>query len=354
MKIALLTDTHWGVRSDNVSFLDNSKKFLDEVFFPTLEQLNINTVIHLGDLVDRRKYININTANRLRQDFLDVLKDMNINAHFIMGNHDCYYKNNNNINALTELIKDKYPFKLYTHDAEEVEFDHLPILIVPWISDHNIKQVMEKINETKSQVCFGHFEIQGFEMYKGSIVSHGTARDFFNKFDVLISGHYHHRSSDGHIFYLGSHAEFTWSDYNDDKGFHIFDTETRELTFIKNPFKMFRKIWYSDIEEDFDYTTINYEQYRGSIIKVIIQNKTNPYVFDKFIECLENVNPIDLQIVEDHLNLNLEDDINIVNEAESTLTIFKTYVDTTSFKGIDKGKLNNKLTQLYNRALASE
>ena len=42
MKIALITDTHWGVRNDNVSFHDNSKKFLDDVFFPTLMSKGIN------------------------------------------------------------------------------------------------------------------------------------------------------------------------------------------------------------------------------------------------------------------------------------------------------------------------
>ena len=83
MKIALITDTHWGVRNDNNSFMDNTKSFLDDVFFPYLQLHNIRDVIHLGDLVDRRKYINFNTANRLKEDFIKPLLDKNLNVHLV-------------------------------------------------------------------------------------------------------------------------------------------------------------------------------------------------------------------------------------------------------------------------------
>ena len=65
----------FGVRNDNVSFLDSSKSFLDNVFFPEIDRQQIKIIVHLGDLVDRRKYINIQTANRLREDFLDPIKN---------------------------------------------------------------------------------------------------------------------------------------------------------------------------------------------------------------------------------------------------------------------------------------
>lgn len=355
MKIALITDTHWGVRNDNIAFMDNSKSFLDNVFFPYLEKHGINTVIHLGDLVDRRKYINFNTLNRLKNDFLDLLLGRGMDVTLIAGNHDTYFKNTNELNALRELVYgSKYGFNIIDKYAEVVKFDNLPIFLTPWICDENRVQVLEAIQRGGATVCAGHLEIQGFEMYRGSVVSHGDDRSTFGRFDMVLSGHYHHRSTDGTIFYLGSHGEFTWSDYDDPRGFHILDTETLELTFIENPYKMFKKVWYNDVDEKFLNSDIDYTQYKNTMLKIIVTNKTNPYWFDKFVENIESENPIDIQIVEDHLNLNLEDDMEIVNEAESTLDIFKKYIDGYEIKNIDKQKLSSKITELYNEALTVE
>jgi DNA repair exonuclease SbcCD nuclease subunit len=355
MKIAIITDTHWGIRNDSVAFLDNSKMFLDNVFFPHLSKNGINTVLHLGDLVDRRKYINYNTATRLRNDFLQPLADRNIALHIIAGNHDTYYKNTNEINALRQLLYGNYTnTTIYDQYAEIVRFDNLPILLTPWICDDNRNQVLETIQRGGTSVCAGHLEIQGFEMYRGSIVSHGDDRSTFGRFDLVLSGHYHHRSSDGSIFYLGSHGEFTWSDYDDPRGFHILDTETLELTFVENPYKMFKKVWYNDADPSFLSQEIDYSIYKNTLLKVIVKNKNNLYWFDKFIENLESENPLDIQVVEDHLNLDLENDENIINEAESTLDIFKKYIDNYDLKNVNKDKLSKKIIELYNEALAVE
>ena len=355
MKIALITDTHWGVRNDNAAFMDNSKTFLETTFFPYIDDNNIRTVVHLGDLVDRRKYVNINTARRLREDFLKPLDDRNLDVHFIAGNHDTYFKNTNDVNALRELVVGKYPlFNIYSNYPVEVEFENLIVLMLPWICDENRKVSLEKIKSTPAQIVMGHLELAGFEMYRGSMVSHGDDRNLFNRFDLVLSGHYHHRSSDGTICYLGSHGEFTWSDYDDPKGFHILDTETRELTFIKNPYTMFEKVWYNDTDAKFLETVFDYSKYRKKIVKVIVQNKSNPLWFDKFIENIETENPIEMQIVEDHLNLNLEDDGDIVNEAESTIDIFKKYLETTQIKNVDTVKLTSKIIELYQEALTVE
>ena len=352
MKLALLTDTHYGVRNDNSAFMDNSKKFLDDVFFPYIDKNCINTVCHLGDLVDRRKYINMQTAARLRIDFLDKLANRGLDVHMIAGNHDTYFKNTNSINALHELVVGKYPFKVYSKYPKEVEFDNTIVLMTPWICDGNRKLSLEKFKSTPSQIIMGHLELSGFEMYKGSMVSHGDDRKMFERFDTVLSGHYHHRSSDGSIHYLGNHAEFTWSDYDDPKGFHILDTETRDLTFIQNPYNMFAKVWYDDVQNNPD--DIDIELYNGKIIKVIITNKSNPYKFDLFINKLEKSGVIDMQIVDDHLNVILEDDSTIISEAESTIDIFKHHINQINVQNLDKKKLETTIVDLYNEALAIE
>lgn len=352
MKIALLTDSHAGVRNDSVAFHDYMKRFYDNTFFRYLDDNDISTVIHCGDIVDRRKYININTAYRLRKDLIEPAIERGITWHQILGNHDVMHKNTNKISSFTELFN-KFPLNIY-EDATEVDFDGCNILLMPWINDENRGHALKLIKETNAQICFGHLEIQGFEMFKGSIVSHGDDPTMFGRFDIVCSGHYHHRSHRGNIHYLGSPGEFTWSDYDDPRGFHVFDTETRELTFIENPYKMFHKFWYNDGDPNFVDSDIDYNQFEGKIIKIIITEKNNPYWFEKFIENIEKKNPIDIQIVEDHLNLNLEDDQDIIDEAESTIDIFKKYIQNTESKGIDKNKLERKIVDLYHEALTLE
>jgi len=356
MKIALITDTHWGIRNDNIAFMDNSKRFLDEVFFPYLDANNIRTVVHLGDLVDRRKYLNHYTMHRLMNDFLIPLDNRNINVHFIAGNHDTYFKNTNEINAIENILGDRFEdnFTSYQRFPREIEFDNTIILMLPWICDENRNVSLHKIKTTPAQIVMGHLELAGFEMHRGSIVSHGDDRSIFDRFDMVLSGHYHHRSSDGSIHYLGSHAEFTWSDYDDRKGFHILDTKTRDLTFIENPFIMFDKVWYDDVTLGREPEGIDLSSLQNKIIKVIVKNKTDPYRFDRFIEQIEKIGVLEMQIVEDHLNLSIETDEEIVDEAESTVNIFKKYIEQVNSPNLDKNKLEKTIVELYNEAIAIE
>lgn len=349
MKVALICDSHWGIRGDQVAFHDATKKFLDETFFPYLKQHNINTLIHLGDLVDRRKYVNFMTAKRLREDFLEPLEKLNCNTFIIAGNHDTFYKNTNNVNALVELVNNKYKNIQIFFEPTEITIDGMLFLLLPWICSDNQEKSFELIRTSRASFCMGHLELQGFEMYKGHLNEHGMDSKLFDRFDVVCSGHFHHKSTNGNIHYLGSHAQFTWSDFNDPRGFHVFDTQSRELEFIENPNVMFKKIWYDDSKGQ---QQLNLEEYSNVLVKVIVKAKTNPYWFDLFIDQLEKVGPIDLQVVEDHLNLGLENDDEIVNEAEDTLTIFKGYVSTLELSEQDRKDVERVITDLYNEAIS--
>jgi DNA repair exonuclease SbcCD nuclease subunit len=351
MKIALITDTHWGVRGDIIPFHDYFKKSVHEFFIPELKARGIERIIHLGDLVDRRKYINYMTAHRLRKDFLEP-----INAEFKMdvipGNHDTYFKNTNSLNALSELISGKYQnIDIFTR-PQTVTYDDVDILYVPWICDDNREETLDVIKNTTAQIAMGHLELTGFEMYRGHINDHGMDSDIFGRFDVVCSGHFHHKSMAGNITYIGAFTEHTWTDFDDPRGFTVFDTDTRSLEFVRNPFTVFKKIFYDDMSKTMDQVLLHDIETKGSIVKVIVKNKTNPYWFDLFIDAIENTAPIDLQVVEDHLNLDIEDDSDIIDEAESTLDIFKKYIEGYEMKNLNKEKLTKKIFELYNEALS--
>jgi len=344
MKIALVTDTHWGVRNDSVSFLDYFDKFYSNIFFPTLDERGINTVLHLGDIVDRRKYISYVTLRRLKEGFITPCLERDINLHVIVGNHDVPYKNSNDVNAMQELF-DKAGIQYYS-SPKQVDFgDGVAHAIVPWINNANYADTMEFLKLTDSQVVFGHFEIAGCKMDRTTINEHGILPHSFKQFDRVFSGHFHHKSTTGNIDYLGCPYELTWVDYEDPKGFHIYDTETREIEFIKNPYSMFHKIFYS---ED---NVPSIGDIEGCYVKVIKQDYVSPETFDTFMDELMKKEPLHVQIVEDNLAVELEDDD--VDETEDTLTIMSKYVDQMP-DAVPKKKVDSLIRSLYTEALNME
>lgn len=351
MKIALITDTHWGVRNDSLIQLNAMKKFLDEVFFPTLADRGIDTIIHLGDLVDRRKYINFVTSNRMKKDFLDVIQQKGLVMHVLAGNHDTFYKNTNEINALRELIVGKYDnIHVYSVDPTTIRLGGTDILLVPWICDQNKDDVASALQQSKAPIVMGHFELSGFAMYRGQVNEHGDDPKIFDKFDMVFSGHYHTRSNNSNIWYLGTPCQYTWSDYGDQKGFHIFDTETRELEFVENPSTIYKKVFYDDLNKQLDEVLLlDSTEYTGCYVKVVVKNKTNPYWFDLVIDRLEKANVADLQVVEDHFNLDLEEDSDIVNEAEDTISIIRKFIASMNIN-TDRKRVESIIQQLYTEA----
>lgn len=351
MKIAIVTDTHWGVRNDSTIFADYFKKFYDDVFFPYLKDNDIKTVFHLGDIVERRKYINFATAARLENDFVRPLANMNIETYYVVGNHDTYYKNTNEINAMNQMYGGReYPMMTIVSDPTEFQFDGCRVVLMPWMCQDNMSDALELINQTSAQILMGHLELAGFEMYKGSVIDHGMNASVFEKFDVVCSGHYHHKSTKDNVHYLGCPYEITWSDYGDQKGFHVFDTDTRELTFIPNPYTMFNKVHYDDSKSDLEtIMDVDFEKYRNTYVKVIVHNKNNPYWFDMFVDKLEKLDPAGIQVVEDNLYLNLEDDESIVSEAQDTLTILKKFIENVDMT-VEKKEVERFLSDLYTEA----
>lgn len=355
MKVAVLGDTHFGARNDNQAFHDYFEKFYSDVFFPYLRANGINQIIQLGDLFDRRKYVNFYTLKRSREYFFDKLVEYDIKMDVFVGNHDTYFKNTNEVNSPELLLQDYIGWVRVFSDPIDIELDGTLITLLPWVCSGNYDQCMDHIKQTEAQILFGHLELAGFEMHRGAVNDHGMDTKPFDKFDMVMSGHYHHKSSRGNIHYLGTPYEMTWSDCGDQKCFHIFDTETRELTFIPNLFVMFQKWFYDDTKwESFEYINeLDFSAVQGSYVKVIVKNKNNPFWFDTYIDRLEKAGALDIQVVEDNLNLQLEDDNDIINEAEDTLTILTKVIDQWETP-VDKKRLDTFLRSLYDEALQVE
>jgi DNA repair exonuclease SbcCD nuclease subunit len=354
-KIALITDQHFGARNDSTQFLDFYQKFYDDTFFPGLESNGIDTVFILGDTFDRRKYVNFYTFKRTKEMFFDKLAEKNIRVYMLAGNHDTYFKNTNEVNSIRLLLQEYNNINVIDSPTTLLYNDEYPICMMPWICPENYEESMETIEKTKADICMGHFEISGFAMYRGMPSMEGLSRDIFRKFSLTFSGHYHHKSTSDGIYYLGNPYELTWQDYNDPRGFHIFDVASQSLDFIENPNVMFHRIVYDDKEESI--TEINNKdltQYTNTYVKVVVINKTNPYLFDRFMENLYKVNPIDVTIAEDLSGLTEGVDDDMIDEAEDTITIINKYVDGIKEEHINNDKLKTVLKELYVEALNLE
>lgn len=351
MKIALITDTHAGKRSDNVNLLDHQKLFYDEIFFPYLNKNKIDTVFHLGDVFDRRKYINYHTLKRTRDDFLTPLARRAERVVMIAGNHDTFYKDNNYLNSLTQLLND-YPNIEIHIDPFEYDLSGTKILLLPWICRENQKRSFDLIKKTKAKICFGHLQLQGFEMHKGSFAEDGFDKTTFEKFTTVCSGHFHHKSDYDNIHYLGCPFQMDWGDYGDTKGFHIFDTETHDITFIPNPYSLFHKIEYDDkgLTESKNIMSFDFEKLRKSFVRVSVKNKDNSFWFDSFMERVESVEPLSVQIIEDMGNLAFDGEESELVHVEDTIALLSKYCNQIGVNDNLKPKLNELLQSLYNEA----
>ena len=353
MKIALITDQHFGARNDSQIFLDYYEEFYSNVFFPKLEEEGIQTLFMLGDTFDRRKYINFNTLQRAQQMFFGELEKREITTYMLVGNHDTFYKNTNDVNSARILIGDGHFIKVIDNPIT-IKEDGEKFCMIPWICAENYNQAIDEINSTEALICCGHFEIEGFSMYRGHTCQEGLSRELFRKFEYTFSGHYHHKSSSNGIHYLGNPYELTWQDYQDDRGFHILDTSDRSLTFYRNPYVMFHRIIYDDSNGLIEGLHSGYQHLNNKYVKVVVINKTNPYLFDRFMDAIYAVEPADVKIVEDFSDLTEGLDDEIINQAEDTLTILNKYVDGLGDTGIDNNKLKNILRELYIESVNTE
>lgn len=351
MKVAILNDTHAGIRNSSDIFLDNAEKFYSDVFFPYLLENGIRRIIHLGDVFDNRKFINFRALNRFRKSFLSKLREHGIHMDIIPGNHDTYYKNTNELNSLKELLG-HYMGEVTIHmEPSVINLDGFKFALLPWICSENHDRSMEFINTCKADWLGGHLELAGFDVMRGVQSHHGLNHKVFSRFEKVLSGHFHVGSQQDNIHYLGTQLEFFWSDAGDEKGFHVLDTDTRDLTKIVNPHTLFERIVYDDSKADYSmYDTSHLDE---KFVKVVVINKSDLFTFDRFIDKIQNQKIHDLKIAEnfnEFIGENVEDEAISVEDTAELLDSYVEAVDTD----LDKDKLKVNMRNLLAEAQTLE
>lgn len=347
-QIAIITDIHFGVRNDSKFFLDNFEKFYSNAFFPTLIERGVKTVLILGDTWENRKTLNLNTFARSQEMFFDKLLELGIDVKIIYGNHDVYYKNNNGVNSV-DMLGRIYPNIEVVPDHKVFEFDDLKVGMLSWVNNENFHSSMKFIQEADCSILCGHFEIKSFDMIRGVACENGFDKSIFDRYEAVYSGHFHTISTDGRILYVSNPSQTNWSDYGLKKGFRLLDTQTKELTFIQNPFDIYAKIAYND---EIDVVNFDYSEFQDKIVRVYIQSfaQTNQQKVNLFVERLNQfAHATDVFEIDESMTggeMNSEG----VDFADTTQVISKYINDVVDSELVDRNKLLMMFMDLYHEA----
>jgi len=341
MKIALITDTHFGIRNDSPLFVDHFLNFFENIFFPYLNENGITEVIHLGDLLDRRKFVNFYILSQVKKRFFGPFNEGKYRLHCIIGNHDTYYRNTNELNSVRELF-DKDKVIIYDK-PEVVSICDLDLAFLPWISKSNEEECLKFVKKAKAEILMGHLELKGYQVLRGVKSEEGIDSSLFKRYDMVLSGHFHCRHEDQNIRYLGTPYQMTIAETNEKKGFHVLDCSTRELEFVENPYRIFHTIRYDDRNKDMN--NMDFSKYKDGFVKLFVDNKTKPSMFEKFLDNLYALPTSSVTIMEETSVPESERE-NAVDTTKDTITIINDEIDLLT-EVPNKDKLKKIVHDLY-------
>lgn len=343
MLIAILNDTHAGAKNGSDVMLDYQTRFYRDIFFPYLRENGIRNIIHLGDYYDNRRVVNFKTTNQNRKNFLDVLRKEDFHMDIIPGNHDVAYKNTNELCSLKELMGHYTDCVSIHMEPAVLDFEGTRLALLPWITAENETASEKFIQTCDAQILLGHLELAGFKfMANSSMISSGHLPELFDRFEDVYSGHYHTRSSSGNVTYLGSQMEFTWSDSGDPKFFHIFDTDTRTMTPVRNPLILHTKLIYNEN----DLVSPEADDVTGKYIKIIIITRKDHFAFDKYLDRIQSMDPLSIAIIENFDDIQAENIEEKNLEFENTQDLLSSYIDQMN-TDYDRNTLKKIVNQLF-------
>lgn len=364
MKIMILGDLHWGARSDNTTFLESFADYFDNVFFPLVEKTKPDIIVQVGDVFDKRSYLNVNTLYYVRTRFIEPLRKVGIPSFILPGNHDIYFKNTNRVNSFEEVfgyLPEAKDQKESVHDVHLVlkPTEVAGLLLMPWISPDDAEQSLAALRATSARYCFGHFDFAGFDFGGGRKSEEGFDRDLFKQFELVISGHYHTRQKSGNIFYCGVPYEKTWEDYDNWVGVHILDTETGKVTAYPNNNRMHYVVNWRDGGYDISPAVgdclDDLASLAKKIVRVMVHDNKHPVKLEKLIGKISAVKPESVTVVHKSLSVDGAKVLDELREAnpDDTITTIRTYVG--NMEGVpEKDAVLEILVDLHSKAVQNQ
>jgi len=353
LKVVLLGDTHIGCANDHPVQYNNIERFF-QWFWGEIDRLGITHIYHLGDLTDNRTRISYPAVYQLKRCVIDPVAARNIEFHLLIGNHDTNLRSTTELNSGI-LLEGKKNIYTYSDPTELTAPDGTVFGVLPWITKNGIDAAKDFLNTTSSDYILGHLEIKGAQMLKGVRADHGQESNLFDKFRATFSGHFHHKNSYGKIHYIGNTNQFNWGDHGEDRGFTVLDTETGGFEMVVNPFSPFQKLYYDDVENSYDdLTYLDAWDLTLMMIKVIVVQKQNPYLLERYVQKLTDRGAYSVQIVEhDSVEFSSSEETSEEDIKEfkaDTMTILNEYVNTTAMSDEQSTRVMKIMREIYAEA----
>ncbi|CAM0032225.1 SbcD-like subunit of palindrome specific endonucl ease [Vibrio phage D494] len=364
MKIGKVGDLHWGARNGSMHMREFIKDYILNYMMPYFHKHGVHVVIQAGDAFDIRKSLLGRDRDWLINEFIPKCEELGQEWHFLVGNHDITLRDSNSINWPQWLAEESQGMCFAYADPCDVVIGDTKFCMIPWINKENSAAVADHIENSEAEYAIAHLEIAGFPMYQGSTCEHGQVDiAMLRHFKKVESGHFHCRSQDGNLEYLGTPYHLNWQDHKDgtNRGFYIFDSETGETEFINNDVSqsVFRVL-------DYDYEAIkdageekqwldkewleNHLGLKGQIIRVMVRNRDSALHIKKFKTAMNSVDCIDKQFVDTTEQIATED-IVVTEEVltQDTLTVLKDKVKATD--GIRQDEVSKKIEAVYLKSI---
>ena len=262
----LIGDLHFGVKTNNVIWLDYQIKFFKKQIIPTIREKNIDRIVFLGDLFDIRYSVNQQvgiTVQKIITYLLDTFKDKEF--VFIAGNHDYYspLENLQEYNAYDLVFAEEYRkchpnVKFVTKDPVLID----ETLYLPWYYTENPEHFDSLLYNYK----FGS-EVKSIYCHTDLSIWPG-ARIASLRGCPVYSGHIHNIviDEDNSLYNLGSAMAFTFSDVDEAK--YLYIVENHEIVErIENVTTMRFKRFFNE-----DIFTITDDDVKDSYIQLCISN----------------------------------------------------------------------------------
>lgn len=347
MKFAIITDQHFCVRGSSQYFINQYRKFYKDIFFPELKKQGVKLIICLGDTWEDRKMLNVAGIKAAKEMYFDVAQKEGIKIISIIGNHDVYYRNTNSVNSM-DFLEEIYDNVQIIRENTVLDLDGFKLALCSWINKENYETQLNFLQTAEADALGGHFEINGFEMTRGNVCETGMKAELFKRFAMVWSGHFHIKSLIDFIHYLGNPFQTNKGDCGYDRGFHIFDTDTRHLEFIKNTHECYVRIQY---DENVDLINFDYEFYRDKYVFLDITSmlkidsvKFNTFK-DKLNEYAWDVDPVEHEFV------NAEGEVIVDVDYKSNIEIINNYIESNYQDKEIRNALMSMMDELHTEAL---